>query len=84
MDGARVVTGQPTVGRCDIDMELTALEVCLGGLKHPVPRVLRRQVLERATGISARAPSTDYVDVNARVRAVLRRHGIFCNDLRPR
>lgn len=87
MDGTPVGTDGVAGGarRLDVDGEFAVLEACLEGLKHPVPRLLRKQVLELATGISARAAAPACTDeVNARLRAVLRRHGIFCNDLRPR
>lgn len=70
--------------RWDVESEFAALEACLESLKHPVPRVLRRHVLELATGISARGADPHCPEMNTRLRAVLRRHGIFCNDLRPR
>ena len=75
--------GGPTI-KLDVDSELAALDLCLGGFKHPVPALLRKRVLQIATGIIARAPAPECPAVNARLRSVLRRHGIFCNSLRPR
>lgn len=87
MDGTPVGTQGIAAGgrrRPDVEGELAALDAYLAGMKHPVPRVLRKHVLEFATGISARVTDPACPDVNTRLRAVLRRHGIFCNDLRPR
>jgi hypothetical protein len=68
----------------DVDEELAALDSSLASVPHPLSHLARRRVLALATGISARAPAAAGAEVNARVRAVLCRHGIFCNDLRPR
>lgn len=86
MDGTPIGTQGPAIGtrRPDVEDEFAALDAYLESMKHPVPRVLRKHVLEFATGISARVTAPASPEVNARLRAVLRRHGIFCNDLRPR
>lgn len=81
MDSARIGTDSTATG---LDGELLALELSLGSARHPLPWLLRRRVLDIATGICARAPAPARLDVNARLRAVLRRHGISRNDLRPR
>ena len=68
----------------DADSALLAFDECLEGYRHPVPKVLRRHVLEIATGIAARTPAALCADVNGRLKTILRRHGIFINDLRSR
>lgn len=68
----------------DLEGALVAFDECLGGYRHPVPKILRRRVLEIATGIAARAPGPQGTDINGRLRTILRRHGIFINDLRSR
>lgn len=70
--------------KIDVDSELAVLDAWLVGAKHPIPKHLRQRVLELATGISARSPPADCLDVNTRIRAALGRHGIFRNELRPR
>ncbi|MGH8078063.1 MAG: hypothetical protein ACREPE_12165, partial [Lysobacter sp.] len=66
MDGTPVGTDgvASDVRRLDVDGEFAVLEACLEGLKHPLPRLLRKQVLEPATGISARTAAPACADVN--------------------
>jgi hypothetical protein len=75
--------GEP-VGHFDAERALVALDEYLGRHRHPVPKVERIHALEIATGIAARAPGGRCTEVSGQLRTVLRRHGIFINDLRPR
>lgn len=68
----------------DVESELAVLDAWLVGATHPIPKFLRQRVLDLATGISARSPADDGVDVTTRLIATLARHGIFRNELRPR
>lgn len=70
--------------KLDVGSELAAFELRLRDFKRPVSPVLRKRALEIATGIIARAPATERTDVNARLRTILRRHGMYSNDLRSR
>jgi len=67
----------------DAERALVAFDEYLGRYRHPVPKVERIHALEIATGIAARAPAGG-TEVSGQLRTILRRHGIFINDLRPR
>lgn len=74
--------GQPA-NDFDAARALVAFDEYLGKYRHPVPKVERMHALEIATGIVARAPASG-TEVSGQLRTILRRHGIFINDLRPR
>lgn len=72
------------VATFDAQGALDTLDQQLGGYRHPVPRLLRQRALATATGIAARASGPQGAEVTGRLRTILRSHGIFVNDLRPR
>ena len=72
------------VATFDPQHALDTLDEQLGGYRHPVPQLLRQRALATATGIAARASGDQCTQVMGRLRTILRRHGIFVNDLRSR